>query len=63
MPSTFKCPFCRSRYNKWVASSCKSETKTEVSTYHCKQCLSLFERRIFYGEKERDGEGLVILEM
>jgi transcription elongation factor Elf1 len=41
MPSTFECPFCKSRYNKWVASEGKPEV--EITTYQCKDCLNLFE--------------------
>jgi hypothetical protein len=41
MPSTFECPFCKSRYNKWVASVWVPETKTDVSTYQCKRIEKL----------------------
>jgi len=65
MPSTFECPYCKSRYNKWVASTWEPETETEVGTYQCKQCLSLFQNKIhFPAENETDGEPLLeILEM
>ena len=60
MPSTFECPFCKSRYNNWVASVWMPETETEVSTYQCKQCLNLFEHKIFCGEEEETGEEAVL---
>lgn len=64
MPSTFECPFCKSRYNRWVASAWDAETRTDVSTYQCKNCLSLFEHKIYLppdSEDEADEE--VFLEM
>jgi transcription elongation factor Elf1 len=63
MPSTFECPFCKSRYNNWIASTWEPETETEVSTYQCKQCLTLFEHKISFPEEESDGKELAILEM
>jgi transcription elongation factor Elf1 len=59
MPSTFECPFCKSRQNKWVASEGKPEA--EVTTYQCKDCLNLFEISHPIAPDETDGEG--ILEM
>jgi transcription elongation factor Elf1 len=59
MPSTFECSFCKSRYNKLVASVWVLETETEVSTYQCKQCLNLFEHKIFCSETDEAGEEAV----
>ena len=43
MPSTFECTHCKSRYNRVLASVWCAETRTETSTYQCKQCLNLFD--------------------
>jgi hypothetical protein len=43
-----------------VASVWVPETKTEVSTYQCKQCLNLFEHKIFCGETDEAGEEAVL---
>jgi transcription elongation factor Elf1 len=60
MPSTFECPFCKSRYNKWVASVWEPESKAEITTYQCKNCLNLFEHKIFFGEEGETGEESVL---
>jgi transcription elongation factor Elf1 len=59
MPSTFGCPFCKSRQNKWVASEGKPEA--EITTYQCKDCLNLFQISHPIAPDEADGEE--ILEM
>jgi hypothetical protein len=43
-----------------VASVWVPETETEVSTYQCKQCLNLFEHKIFCGEEDETGEEAVL---
>ncbi len=60
MPSTFECPFCKSRYNKWGASVWIPEMQTDVSTYQCKQCLDLFEHKIFCAEENETDEELIL---
>jgi hypothetical protein len=42
-----------------VASVWVPETETEVSTYQCKQCLNLFEHKIFCGKTDEAGEETV----
>jgi len=57
MPSTFECPFCKSRYNKWVASEGKPEA--EITTYQCKDCLNLFQISRPIASDEAGGEELL----
>ncbi len=41
MPSTFKCPYCQSQYNKWISD--EEKPGGLLNTYQCKDCLNLFE--------------------
>lgn len=63
MPSTFECPFCKSRYNNWVASVWDASTTTEITTYQCKHCLNLFENKICLPDSEDETDVELILEM
>ncbi|MEG4293713.1 hypothetical protein Q5692_33735 [Microcoleus sp. C2C3] len=63
MPSTFECPFCKSRYNRWVASTWDAETNTDITTYQCKKCLNLFEHKICLPDTEDEADSELILEM
>ena len=61
MPSTFECPYCKSRDNNWVSSVWNPETRIDLTTYQCKQCLNFFE--IGWSTAEEEPEDEQVLEM
>lgn len=63
MPSTFECPRCKSRYNNFVISVWNESSKTETTTYQCKQCLNLFDIERFCPDDNAEGSAELILEM